>query len=83
MGGKHAAADHIRTLMDCAQICETSADFMVRGSDLHAHTCAACAAVCEACAVSCERLGGAEMKRCAEECRRCADSCRAMSQALS
>ena len=83
MGGKHAAPEHIRTLMDCAQICETSADFMLRGSDLHAHTCAACAAVCEACAVSCEQLGGAEMKRCAEECRRCADSCRAMSQALS
>ena len=82
-GGKHAAPDHIRTLMDCVRICETSADFMLRGSPLHVHTCAACAAVCEACAASCDQLGGAEMKRCAEECRRCADSCRAMSQALS
>ena len=83
MGGKHAAPEHIRTLMDCVQICETSADFMLRGSAHHAHTCAACAAVCEACAVSCEQLGGAEMKRCADECRRCAQECREMSQALS
>jgi hypothetical protein len=82
-GGKHADPEHIRTLTDCAQICETSADFMLRGSQLHTHTCAACAAVCERCAVSCEQLGGAEMKACAEECRRCADSCRAMSEAMS
>jgi hypothetical protein len=82
-GGKHAAPDHIRTLMDCAQICETSADFMIRGSDLHSHTCHACAAICEQCAVSCEQLPGPEMKACAEECRRCADECRAMSQAIS
>ena len=82
-GGKHASPDHIRTLIDCAQICETSADFMIRDSALHPHICRACAEVCERCAVSCEQLGGAEMKRCAEECRRCADECRKMSQALS
>lgn len=82
-GGTHASPEHMRTLMDCAQICETSADFMLRESELHPHVCAACAEVCERCAVSCESLGGAEMKRCAEECRRCANQCRAMSQAVS
>jgi hypothetical protein len=80
MGGKHAEPAHIRLLMDCAEICQTSANFMVRGSDLHQHTCAACAEVCERCAVSCEQLGGAEMKRCADECRKCADECRRMAQ---
>lgn len=83
MGGKHAEAEHIRTLMDCVQICETSADFMRRGSQLHVHTCAACAAVCERCAVSCDKLDGAEMKQCADECRRCAAKCREMSQAVA
>jgi hypothetical protein len=83
MGGKHVSPEHIRTLMDCAEICETSAGFMIRGSQLHVHTCAACAAICEACAASCEQLGGTEMQRCADECRRCAGLCRAMSQALS
>ena len=79
-GGKHAEAKHIRTLLDCAQICATSADFMLRGSDLHVDTCAACAEVCEACAKSCDRIADdAEMKRCADVCRRCAASCREMA----
>jgi hypothetical protein len=79
-GGPHAAPDHIRLLEDCVQICKTSADFMLRGSALHARTCAVCAEVCERCAVDCERMGDdAVMKACAETCRRCADSCRKMS----
>jgi hypothetical protein len=79
MGGRHAEAGHIGTLLDCAQICETSADFMLRGSALHAEVCDACADVCDACAESCATLEGAEMKRCADECRRCAEQCRAMA----
>jgi hypothetical protein len=79
-GGRHAAAGHIRVLMDCAQICATSADFMLRGSPLHMNTCAACAIVCEACAQSCDQFADDEvMKRCADVCRRCAASCREMS----
>lgn len=79
-GGKHAEANHIRTLLDCAEICATSAGFMLRGSDLHARTCAVCAEVCERCAVSCEAMADdAMMKECAEICRRCAESCREMA----
>jgi hypothetical protein len=79
-GGEHAAADHIRTMLDCSQMCATSADFMLRGSDLHTETCAVCAAVCEACAKSCDQFADDDtMKRCAAECRRCAASCREMS----
>lgn len=82
VGGKHAGPTHVRLLLDCAQICATSADFMIRGSDLHARTCAACAEVCERCAESCEGAGDDEvMRRCAEACRRCAESCRQMSAA--
>ncbi len=29
-GGEHAAAEHIRALLDCAQVCDTSRDFMLR-----------------------------------------------------
>ncbi len=79
-GGKHAAADHIRSLADCAQICATSADFMLRGSPAHTAICDTCADVCDQCAKSCEQLDGAEMKRCAEECRRCAIECRQMAK---
>jgi len=81
-GGKHAAPDHIRLLQDCAQICATSADFMLRDSEFHHLTCGACAEICARCAEACERMGNDDMmRRCAEECRRCADSCRRMAQA--
>jgi Domain of Unknown Function (DUF326) len=83
-GGRHAEPSHIRLLLDCVQICETSADFMVRGSDLHAATCGACAEVCASCAEDCERLGDDEMMRyCAQLCRRCAEICHKMAGALA
>ena len=79
-GGKNVEAEHVKLMADCIQACQTAADFMTRGSALHASQCAACADVCEACAKSCESIGGEEMKRCAEICRRCAASCREMWQ---
>lgn len=79
-GGKHAEAKHLRLLMDCAEICQTSANFMLRGSDLYSRTCFACAEACVRCAESCEALADdAMMKACADACRRCAESCRKMS----
>jgi hypothetical protein len=85
MGGKHADAAHIRILQDCAQACATSADFMLRGSDLHPQTCGVCAEACERCAESCEELadGDEQMLRCAEMCRTCAASCREMASAAA
>ena len=82
-GGEHSSQKHVRLLLDCAQICHTSADFMLRGSELHALTCGVCAQVCERCADDCERManGDAVMQRCADACRRCAESCRKMSAA--
>lgn len=80
-GGRHAEVSHVRLLLDCAQICATSADFMLRGSDLHARTCEVCAEVCARCAEDCERMADDDMmRRCAEECRRCAESCRRMAR---
>jgi hypothetical protein len=79
-GGRHAEAVHARLLLDCAELCQTSANFMIRGSDLHKSTCRACAEVCARCAASCEAFAGdAQMTRCAEVCRRCAESCQQMA----
>lgn len=84
MGGKHAEADHIRMLLACAEICDTSARFMLIGSKHHMRTCEVCAEVCEACAKDCERFGDDETtQRCAEICRRCAESCRQMAKAAA
>jgi hypothetical protein len=80
-GGPHAAPKPITTLLDCADICQTSAAFMLRGSALHRLTCATCAEVCDACAEECARFNHAFLQRCAEACRRCADSCREMAGA--
>lgn len=81
MGGEHAGQAHQVLLQDCAEICQASANFMLRGSQLHARTCGACAEICEACGEQCDRLGRGDehMTRCAEICRRCAQSCRQMA----
>jgi hypothetical protein len=81
LGGEHAAPEHIVALLDCAQACDTSRDFMLRGSPLHPLVCGVCAEACERCAASCESIGpdDAVMRNCAEICRRCAESCRAMA----
>lgn len=82
--GEAAKGDeaHVRLLLDCAQICATSADFMIRGSELHRFTCGACAEICDRCAEACERVrDDTRMAACAEVCRTCARSCREMAQA--
>jgi hypothetical protein len=82
-GGQHAEAAHIRLLLDCAEICQTSANFMLRGSDLHSRICAVCAEICDRCAQDCERFeGDQQMQACAQACHRCAESCRQMAQAM-
>lgn len=79
-GGRHAEAAYLKSLIDCAQICTTSADFMSRDSDIHPSICSACAEACLACAQSCELFSEDEvMKACAEMCRQCAGSCKHMA----
>ena len=78
-GGSHVKQSHVKLMADCIEICQTSAHFMLRGSDNHALICAACAEICNACADSCEKVGGEDMKNCAETCRKCAETCGQMS----
>jgi len=81
LGGKHASAAHIRSLLDCAQICDTAASFMLRGSEEHGRVCAVCAEICRICEESCLNLAGGDqtMEQCAEACRHCASSCDRMA----
>jgi hypothetical protein len=85
LGGRHAAPDHIRLLMDCAQICTTTADYMARGSSLHDRLCGLCAEVCRLCAESCAQIQGDDqmVKQCVEMCRRCAGSCERMASKVA
>lgn len=80
-GGEHLEPRHLKTLIDCAQICTVSADFMSRNSNLHTVVCNACAEACAACAMSCEKFREDEaMQLCAEVCRRCEASCQEMAK---
>lgn len=85
MGGRHADAEHIALLLDCADICSTSGSFMLRHSGHHRRVCDVCAAVCRACAESCRSIGAddAAMKACADVCDRCAESCARMASAAA
>lgn len=80
MGGEHAEPTHIRLMLDCTEICQTSANFMLRMSDFQSQTCEVCAEICERCAEDCERFTDDKMmQQCAETCRNCAQSCREMA----
>lgn len=85
MGGEHASPKHIGLLQDCAQICATSADFMLRMSDYHPQIFGVCADICESCAKDCESMADGDdfMQRCADACRRCAESCRQMAGSMT
>ena len=80
-GGKHVEAEHFRLMINCAEICQTSANFMLSGSDFSEQICSVCAEICEACADNCEQVG--DMDDCVEACRECAESCREMSGSTS
>ncbi len=81
MGGKHAGPSHITLMIDCAEICQTSADFMLNGSEYIHKVCEVCAEICDKCAESCERIDPDDrhMESCAGICRICAGSCRQMA----
>ncbi len=85
LGGKHAKPKHIGMLLSCAEICHTSATFMLQSSDFHEQTCGLCAEVCHACAKECEQMAAGDhtMIQCADACRRCARSCEKMAHAMA
>ncbi|TIS69598.1 four-helix bundle copper-binding protein [Mesorhizobium sp.] len=77
LGGQHTEKRHFTLIIACAEICRTSAHFMLIGSEHHKHTCSECAEICSECADDCERIG--DMQEYVEACRRCAESCRKMA----
>ena len=73
------APEHLRLMRDCAEICETAANFMLARSPYHHKVCALCEEICDACAESCAKIDG--MQRCVEVCRRCAGNCHQVAKA--
>jgi hypothetical protein len=83
-GGALAEPKQIRLLLDCAEICQTTADFLPRGSNLHLTICNACVVVSLKCAAACEELIEDElMQSCAAACRRAAAACQTLVASVS
>ena len=77
----HVAPGHIALLQDCAEMCQITANSLLRRSSRHGVVCNACAELCETCARDCDAIAGDEqMRRCAELCRDCAGNCRGMAK---
>ena len=80
-GGMHVMPAHLALLADCAEMCEKTANSLLRRSSRHAAVCIACAQLCDACAEECEAFKDDErMLLCARTCRECANHCREMSK---
>jgi hypothetical protein len=80
-GGMHAMPKHLALLADCAEMCQTTANSLLRRSSQHTAVCIACAQLCDACAQECEAFKDDErMAVCARTCRECANHCREMSK---
>jgi hypothetical protein len=75
-GGAHVEPSHFRLMINCADLCRATADFLLSESEFEARICALCADVCEACAASCREVG--EMEDCVLACEICSGSCAAM-----
>jgi hypothetical protein len=76
-GGKHADGEHLRMLLDCAEICRITALLHGHRSELCAAESAVCMDACARCAASCERVASDDpkMKACAEQLRQCTKAC--------
>jgi len=78
-GGALASAALVAMLTDCAELCQATANSMLRKSSLHTILCRACADACERCSQECVRHGDdRQMERCSTTCKTCAASCREM-----
>ena len=69
----------ITALLDCAEMCRTAKNLMLRGSSLHPTACRACREAAERCAEACETVAAQSYAACARECRRCAQACAEMA----
>jgi hypothetical protein len=74
-------APHVRLLIDCGDILQTTQNAMLRGSQLSMMFAAVCVEACERVAESCRSIDGSDpqLLACAEACDETADCCRRLA----
>lgn len=83
MGGAHIDPVRVRSLLDCADVCQFAATFMMRGSHRHVEMCAVAARICRDCAESCDGTNDQQLRKAVEACRGCEAVCRELINAHS
>jgi hypothetical protein len=63
-----------RLMMNCAELCQTTANFQLSDSKFCRQVATLNAQLCEECAAGCERRG--DLEDCVQACRECAECCR-------
>lgn len=71
-GGKQLSSQHIKRMMACIELCQTTANMLAIHAPLLDQICELCARICEQCATSCDAKEHESMKQCASACQRCA-----------
>jgi len=72
--------ERVGALLDCADVCRTTATFIRRGSPLAGRTAGIAADLCERAAEACAPFAGdGALAACAQTCRRCAAWCRRLA----
>lgn len=78
-GGGENTNHIIRVLSDCVEMCQTAANFMLRGSPNHKKVCGLNGEICREVAEACSSFDDDVMKKVVESATRCAESCEAMA----
>lgn len=78
-GGRENTAHVIRVMSDCVEMCQTAANFMLRGSPNHRKTCGVNAELCRQVAEECGKFDDEVMEKVAELATACAESCEKMA----
>lgn len=77
-GGNLAAGEHIKMLIETAEMCKMNASFMLMQSKHSKEHCHLCAKVCDSCAQACGSFDDQMMKQMSENLKKCAETCRNM-----
>ena len=80
-GGRAAEDQRVSALLDCADVCRTTARHLRHGSPLLRGTASVCAELCDRAAEACAPLAESDpaMATCLDACRRCAAWCRRLA----
>ncbi len=74
-GGKQLSSQHIKRLVACIEMCQTTANLLTIRAPLIDQLCEITAHICEQCATSCRSIECEAMKKCANICSQCAGAC--------